>query len=313
MSKKFISIILGVFILAGAAFFLVLRWGSELPFIQNIRQSAYQNPPPRPPVPSVGLSLERSGKGNILHVTWANLPANTKALRIYRSLKGKSDWVLWKTIGVAPDNLANGDIGIDIGNADYTKYDFYVEAVGGGGGASTSTEDQVVLWTSSSTDTGTPTSTQDDQGNGNPPPGGGQQNSSGTGGNDQQQPPPAPNSTSSGGGNGGIPYYSPKVQISGYGSEQSGNFWVQHIDQKIQIGWQNLPPETTNLAIFRSPNQDGPWNAVLTQGNPGVNGSYSIQIVDDTLGQPYYYKMDALAGSTTIATYGPVYLPPVGQ
>ncbi len=51
---------------------------------------------------------------------------------------------------------------------------------------------------------------------------------------------------------------------------------------------------------------------VFTQANPGV-AAYSIQIADDTLGQPYYYEMQAFAESSTIATYGPVYLPPVGQ
>ncbi len=99
------------------------------------------------------------------------------------------------------------------------------------------------------------------------------------------------------------------MHIEGYGPAQTDNFWVQHVDQKIQIGWQNLPPTTTSIVILRSQNQSGPWAAMLTQQNPGVNGAYSIQIVDNTLGVPYYYEMNALAGNTVIATYGPVYLP----
>jgi hypothetical protein len=98
------------------------------------------------------------------------------------------------------------------------------------------------------------------------------------------------------------------VQIEGYSPAQSNNFWVQHVDQKIQIGWQNLPPDTTSIVILRSANQDGPWVEVLSQENPGVNGAYSIQVVDDTLGSPYYYEMNAVVGSTTVATYGPIYL-----
>lgn len=76
------------------------------------------------------------------------------------------------------------------------------------------------------------------------------------------------------------------------------------------MGWQNLPSSTTDVVISRSAAETGPWTQVFAQGNPDVGQSYSIQIVDDTLGAPYYYELVALEGSTTLATYGPVYLAP---
>src|SRR6185437_14903912 len=140
--------------------------------------------------------------------------------------------------------------------------------------------------TSSSTIPVVTTSTpgQFGNGNGNPPA------PSSTSGNNP--PPPGPNPSSTGQTNNnpptptGTPYYNPQVKISAYGAEQTGNFWVQQIDQKIQIGWQNLPPETTSIVIERSQNENGPWTTVLEQQISASTASYSIQIVDDTFGVP---------------------------
>jgi hypothetical protein len=164
-----------------------------------------------------------------------------------------------------------------------------------------------VLWTSSVSDPAVTTST--------PPVAPGENNSpSGSPSSTNSNPPPSsssttPTPTTPPSEPTGTPFYNPQVQIEGYGPAQTNNFWVQHVDQKIQIGWQNLPPTADSIVILRSQNQDGPWAVVLSQQNPGVNGAYSIQVVDDTLGVPYFYEMNAVQGSTTIATYGPVYLP----
>src|SRR5258708_6729870 len=182
MSKKYIAIVLGTFILLGGAFFFVLYWGSKLPVIPNPVPAQYTPPaPPAPPAPSAWVSLEKSKKGNLLHVKWSNLPANTTALHVFRSLKGKNNWVLWKTI--TPDNLAGGDIAINIGNADYSNYDFYIQAVGSGNGTGAG---ETVIWTSSSTNTQTPPPP--------PPPdnGGGNSTGTGNGGGDNNPPPPPP-------------------------------------------------------------------------------------------------------------------------
>ena len=327
MNKNFIGVILALFVITGGAFLAVLHWGSQLNPPENILPITTR--PPAPiiviPTPSVDLSIEKSKGGNILRVRWSNLPQNTLALDIFRSTKGKKNWVLWKVVDINSGNAASGSAGFNISNSDFLNYQFYLEAVSGngGGGNGTSTPGNV-LWQSPITNTGS--------GNGNPPPppppgqgnNGTPTSSAPTSTTNQNPtstpppPPPPPNSTSSGNNGGtvtpsGTPYYSPEIQISGYGSARSSTFWVQHVDQKIEIGWQNLPPITDNIAVSRSSNQGGPWTMVLAQNNPGVNGRYSIQIVDNTVGQTFYYMMNALVGSTTVATYGPVYLPPIGQ
>ena len=128
----------------------------------------------------------------------------------------------------------------------------------------------------------------------------------------------SPSSTSPSGPSGAPPetgpvYYNPQVQVSAYGSTSTNNFWVTHVGQQIELGWQDLPEDTDGINVTRSPDQDGPWSQILAEENPGVNGSSSLQIVDNTLDEPYYYELNALSGTTTIATYGPAYLPPVEQ
>jgi len=258
-------------------------------------------PAPVPP-PVVTFTIQATKTGNSFFVQWQNLPDGTTALNIFRGKTGtpQDQWTLWKTIAVGANDLANGSLKIDIGNSTEDGYGFYFEAVSGGSGSSAST----TLWTSTSSQPivvipppPAPPS---------PPQGNGSSTSSSTNpGGPVQNPinnnPPAPSSTPT-----GTPYYNPQVKIETYGADQTGNFWAQHIDQRIQLGWQNLPAQTDNLVISRSQNQNGPWTAVLAQENPA--GTYSIQVVDDTLGAPYYYELVAYEGSTTIATYGPEYL-----
>ena len=317
MSKRFIAIILCVFVLAGATFLAMLRWGSSLSSSPPASSPLPPPPPAAPKTPKVTLAVQKSKSGNVLAVQWENLPEDTAALDIFRSTKGKNDWSLWKTIALTADELGGGSAEFDIGNSTFANYSFYIEAVSSGGGDHagnpTNAMGQTILWISSSTDAIVTTSTTPNQNQAPPaaappePP--------------QLQPPaPQPQSQNSSSApnspaptSAGIPYYTPQIKISGYGTSQTGIFWVQHVDQKIQIGWQDLPPQTTSVVILRSPGESGPWSAELTQGNSGTNNSYSIQIVDDTVGGAYYYKMDALAGSTTVAIYGPVYLPPIGQ
>jgi hypothetical protein len=251
----------------------------------------------------------------LIFVEWTNLPGGATALEVFRSLKGKDQWTLWKTIPLTGENLTSGSYSFDIGKADYSNYDFYSEAVGiGGNGGTVNTTS--TLWTSNPTEpvVTTPTSTTPVSGN-NPPP---NNNPTSTPTSTNNQPPTSPGNTtttptSTPPAPSGTPYYNPQVQITNYGQSPTANFWVQHLDQTIQIGWQNLPSITTSIVISRSATSTGPWAPLLTQTNPGENGSYSLQVVDQTVDEPYYYLMEADAGSTTVATYGPVYLPPVGS
>ena len=281
--------------------------------------SASPSSAPAPATPSVNLTIVKTKAGNSLYVQWNNLPSDTTALNIFRgSRNSTSGWSLWKTLALDKSALAHGNASIDIGRATLAGYSFYVEAVSGnnnGTGAGAGSN-PTVLWTSSVTDpavaTSTPQSTPTNTASAT-----GTQTSTSTA--SSTSPASAPTSTAATSTSptaattpsapSGTPYYSPQVQIEGYAPAQTNNFWVQHVDQKIQIGWQNLPPTTTSIVILRSQNQGGPWAVVLTQQNPGVNGAYSIQVVDNTLGVPYYYEMNAISGGTTIAAYGPVYLP----
>jgi hypothetical protein len=317
---SFLVIWILVIIIVGALFILVVQPSLHFGSTQTLSPSvASATPTPVvPATPSVTLTIQKSKAGNTLLVQWQNLPANTTALDIFRGLKNStSGWSLWQTLILTPGELTNGNALIALGKATLDGYSFYVEAVIGNGngtnGGQGSGSNPTVLWTSSvseptvttSTPTGTPGSTTPPEGtptSSTPLP----QPSSTPPASSSSAPTTNPPATPS-----GTPVYNPQVQIQSYGSPQTDNFWVEHIDQKIEIGWQNLPPETDSVVVLRSDSEYGPWVVVLSQQNSGVNTAYSIQLVDNTLGAPYYYEMNAVSESTTIATYGPVYL--VGQ
>lgn len=275
--------------------------------------SGVARPSGPPPPPSVTFTIQKSKNGNSFFVQWANLPDGTIALNIYRGKTGTDPklWTLWKTIHLSPGDLLNGSAQIAIGQATEAGFSFRLEAIGSG---------TPILWESSSTVPTVTTST----GPGilpplpppTPPPTPAPSSSS-------QPPPPnpvnPPSSTPPGGGPSpsssqqnpsGTPYYSPQVQISGYGTDHSGNFWVQHVEGKIQLGWQSLSQQVTSIAILRSESESGPWTTILTQQNPDTGSSYSIQIVDDTVGTPFYYEASATQSDGVTLLYGPVYLAP---
>jgi hypothetical protein len=264
--------------------------------------------PITPAEPSVSFSIQKGKKHNSFFVQWANLPAGTTGLRIFRTQTGKNAWTLWKTISLSPDQLSNGNANLDIGQSTENGYSFRVEAVGGGGGGnnSSSTSPGEILWTSTSTIPVVTTSTPNE----NPPTPPAPTSTAPTSSVPSSPAPSSSNPTASSTPvvvtPSGTPYYNPQIQISAYGPDQSAHFWVLHVDQKVQINWQNLPAETTSLIITRAQNQSGTWSTVLTEQNPGIDGPYSVQLVDNTFGVPFYYQMKALAGSNVIAQYGPV-------
>ncbi len=263
------------------------------------------------PVPQVTLTIVKTRSGNSLFVEWQHLPDGTAALNIYRGKTGTdpSTWQLWKTLSLAGYDLTGGNSQISLGTATENGYSFSVQAVGSmpgsgpGGGPS-----QVILWQSSPTAPYVATTTPPASPLPQPITPTSSPTSSTTQPISQSASSTSASATSSVPAPSGTPYYNPQIQIEAYSSGQSGTFWVQHLDQKIEIGWQNLPAQTTSIVISRSQNQNGPWTNVLALQNPGTAGSYSIQVVDNTLGVPYYYLMTAFAGSATVATYGPAYL-----
>jgi hypothetical protein len=276
-------------------------------------------PVPQGP-PSVTFTIQKTSNGNSFLLQWQNLPNGTVALKIYRGKTGtdSSKWLLWKTIALSPSDLAKGMAEIALGKDAEIGFSFRLEAIGNNGdGGKDATSSAPILWESSSTVPFVTTSTvpvippSDNGGGGNPPP---PANPTGTNPNTPQNPPVTPSSSSDGPTSNntptpsGTPYYSPQVQITGYSSGPTGNFWVQSASHRIQIGWQDLPAETTNLVVLRSDSQSGPWTSVLSQENPSTSGSYSLQIIDSTVGKPFYYEMRAYQSSNTNITYGPVYV-----
>ena len=287
---------------------------------------------PSIPAPSVSLTIVKQRSGNSLYVQWANLPGGTTALDIFRGTKNAtSGWSLWQTLPLLPGDLASGNRSIALGRDTLAGYEFYVQAVSGtgtGAGNAGSGGGPSALWTPA---IGTPsTATSPPSTSGGSPSTASGQNSANTATTTQTSgtppPAPAPSSTSpapapsssattaSSSGSPaappGTPYYDPQVQIQGYLPPQAGNFWVTHTGQGIELGWQDIPSSTTSVVVLRSLNENGPWSAVFTQNDPVTAGPYTIQIVDNTFGAPYYYEMNAVAGTATVAAYGPVYLAP---
>ncbi len=316
-------------VIIGSLAYVILQLNSYVPTVGTPplppSQSAANGgpaaqPPALPPTPSVSFFIQKAPKnatsGNSFIIQWQNLPNGTVALNILRATTGQNNWSLWKTVTLTHDELGSGTANINIGTSTEGGYSFEIQAVGDNGettnvGNSTSTSGETVLWTSSSTIPVVTTSTPPEPPMPPPPP---QNPPANNPTSSTPQNPENPTSTSSstnpsnnGNNNNGIPYYNPQVQITAYGTAP-GSFWVSHVNQSIEIGWQNIPAGIDTITVARSASSTGPWNTIIIQHNPGTSGSYSLQLVDDTIDQPYYYEMTALEGTTTIATYGPAYL-----
>lgn len=330
MSKKFMVFLVGSFVIVGGLFFWTLYKGSEIGVPRETPILNQSPPAPAVPLPpSVTLSIRLARSGNTLIVDWQNLPGNTIFLNILRRLKNNSTspWVLWKQIAISKDELSSGSANFDIGSQTFSNYSFSVQTVGNISNQAGYTTGETITWTSPpTTPTVAPTST--------PSTTGGQTNSTSTTSNPSTtstatsttnststtSSSTASTTTNNGGtatnttpyaAPSGTPYYNPQIQLSGYGASQVGNFWVQHVDQKIQVGWQNLPAETTAITVLRSSNQGGAWGTILAQSGIDPVGPSTIQLVDDSLSGTFYYELNAKNGSSIIATYGPISLPPL--
>ena len=314
----FVILIVLFVILLGSIPFLRSKNSSELSQTAettNATSTSEELVIPKPPEVHVYAKGKRT-----LVVTWDHLPEGTARLNVFRSLIGKNDWVKWKTIDITS---ASGNVTLTgTTNENLNGYQYYVQAVSivtttnasTTGGSSGSTTTEIVLWTSTTAPPQEyPTSTVPTS---NPGSGGSQSSSTGeTGGSTPTSTPPGtpssiPSSTTSGpdtpSSSSQVIYYTPNGQISGTTNPQSEPFWVSHVNKNIEIGWQNIPSEATLAIVYRSSSSNGPWNELLRQNNP--LSSYSIRLVDDTLHQAHYYKLEARNASETLATYGPVFL-----
>ncbi|HVM76947.1 MAG TPA: hypothetical protein VMU07_02220 [Candidatus Paceibacterota bacterium] len=279
--------------------------------------------PPPPPPPSVSLYLTKNGKNNSLVVQWANLPNNTLELNIFRGIgSNTSTYKLWETLLINL-NLLNGSAIFSLGVNDL-KYQYYVQALGTAETSGTSgapgNETSTIVWDSTTPITPStstpPTDNGGNQNNGTNPTSTAtstnQNNNNASSTQNTTTTPTSTATTTTDATHAGNPFYNPQVQITGYG-QANGSFWVQHSNQNIEIGWQNLASDTTDIIFYRAQNNDGPYDQFLEQANPGSTGSYSLQLVDAYTDQPLYYEMIAWQGSSASETYGPVYVPANGQ
>ena len=258
------------------------------------------------------IRMQAQGK-HLLIIQWANLPFGAANLDLYRISQG-TGWTLWQTIALGGND--NGVVRIAT-SLDLTQYAFYAEVTNSSG---------KILWTSSDTPTTqlppnpfptpsptssdepaapAPTSTSSPAPSPSPSPTPSPAPSPTT---TPSTPPPEPPPSSPT----GYYYYRPDGSIAGTYTPRVENFWVGHGDANaIQIGWQNLDASITKIVVYRSLAEGGPWSQLLVHGYSSATNPYAVQIVDDTIGTPHYYKMEARdQAGAVVATYGPLLLSP---
>lgn len=252
---------------------------------------------------------------NVVLISWEGIPQDTDHVNIYRAKLDSDQWFLWKTIKItSPSGSEEITLGEGESAGDYKYYTQGADAddtpiwtspptraipPGGSGAPGTSGTPTSTASTPppSPTPTPTPTSTPS-----TPPPPAATSTTTPPPTPTPSTPPPPPDNFEY--------YYTPQLMVSGTSTAQTSNFWVRHVQQSIEIGWQNIPTSTTKAVVSRSKNQTGPWSTLLTQQAPVKTSYYIIQIVDNTLHETYHYRLEAFAGTQKIATYGPVTLEP---
>jgi len=255
-----------------------------------------------------------------LTLVWQNLPKTVTSINIYRTEKGSDTQTLWKTVNV---NGVTGSTNVgfeDGGPATYNaegidnKGEVIIRSVGtvptGGSGASLSAPLRTSPppeTTQTATTTPPPAPASDTI---TPPPTGpilppitDTTSLPVTAPDTTTPPPPPPNDTST------IIYYTPSGQVAGTSSIPTTTFWVQHVNEKIEIGWQNIPSSTTKLVISRSQNENSGYEQLFVQQDPITAGNDFIRLEDNTVHDSYYYKMEAKTNTSLIETYGPTFLP----
>ncbi|MDO8504745.1 MAG: hypothetical protein Q7S36_02725 [Candidatus Liptonbacteria bacterium] len=279
-----------------------LRPGQPAPGENTLNPAA-----PEIKTPNISVYAWKTKTGGFFEVRWENLPDGATRLNVFRSKTGTNKWSLWKSIDIPAGSLLSGSIQLMLKSGETTDgYSFYVQAVSGNG---TST---VTLWTSSSTVAGPPPPPPADNApvNGNPPPGGDAPANTTSSG--QNPPPPDTTGAPPTESTGTIYYYTPEGAISGTSSDFIlDDFWVQHVNRSVEIGWQNISSNADKVIVSRAKTLGGTWKTIVNQVDPST--AYSIRLVDETLFTDYYYKMTVYDGGDVIANYGPIELPALAE
>ena len=312
---------------AGGAFFYAFE--SSLPTIEPVRAPAPVTTPTAAPTPeptksevSIWIKDKRT-----LVVEWKNLPALTNRIDIFRGKGGGAAFSFWKSLGLAGASLSFGsqEIGIAAGDT-IQNYLYYLSSIAENGSSlwtstttPATTEPPVVTpppavtppptTTPTPTVTSTPTSTTPEVTTPTSTPTSTTPEATSTEPISTSTTPIPTSSNPFSYPPGSILFYSPAGEITGYIVPVTYTFWAQYVDNKIELNWQNIPTGTDSLHVFRSATSTGPWAGLLIQYNPPVGISGSIKIVDETVTQPFYYRMEARQGSQVLGLYGPVFLP----
>lgn len=257
---------------------------------------------------SVILCVKKDGA---LAIYWQNLPKETTTLNIYRTDAESGDSVLWKTVQVTGESGS-----LDLGKEDGGLATYIIEGVSTDGNTTwSSVGNTTSAGTSSSPSSPGQTSTSSlptinptTPPSTTPPP---SQSTTTTTTPPPTTPPATTTSTTppvtSPSDTSTIYYYTPSGQISATSSISTASFWVQHVNNKIEIGWQNIPSSTTKIIVYRSKSETSGYVKLLEQTN--LQTSYIIRLEDNAISEDYYYKMEVRNGSSLIATYGPLFLP----
>lgn len=315
--KIFVAVA-GVILIAGSVLLYFAAIGA-LPDIsgQKTNTSVADNPQAviqAPVSPTIGLFLQ--GKRSIL-LFWDNIRTDIVQIAIYRS-KNKTEWTQWKVVTL-PNTSGRGTFSITLpAGTDAQGYTYYFEAINsssvvvfttGTTTVQTATSTQLPPFVlASSTPTSTPPTNQ-------PPATPPTPTASSTTTSTPTTTPtttatsstPTPTSTPQ------YPYYTPNGQPSGQNAAAAAfaakNFYVLHADQGIEVGWRNLPSDTMLIIVYRSSSASGSWTELLRHQYNKTSPSGFLRIIDDSLNQPLYYKMEAKNTSgATLATYGPEFL-----
>jgi len=245
-----------------------------------------------------------------LILLWENLPEGTEKIDIYRTDEGSGEWGLWRSI---PVGGTSG--GVEIGIEGPGNFEYYFEALNGGGNttwisenapsspASTNNEDNNS--SENTTSTLSPLSNENTNASSTSSPPAPNPETPPIDENIDTSPtlsPPVPPPPVEDG-----VYYTPDGQVVSTSTVDLGNFWVQHVDKRIEIGWKNLPDGTDKIVVDRSRTETGGYSQFLEINDP--QGSDTIRLVDNTIHENYYYKMSALDGTLILETYGPMFLP----
>ncbi|MBI2034043.1 MAG: hypothetical protein HYT13_03015 [Candidatus Liptonbacteria bacterium] len=250
-----------------------------------------------------------------LVLSWQNLPTGTSRIDVFRARLACENWSKWKTTAIEDPN--QGSVEIKIYENLSSGYCIYFEAISRSGEA---------LWSS------TPLNQIAYLGSSTPPP---QGQTSGPGTPSEplsstSQSEPTSTSTETQTTSTTTETTSTTTETTSTSTETTSttteststvldivhteNFWVEHVNQRIEIGWQNMPSGTDKIVVSRSVVSEGLWKKLFEQQGPFENKPYVIRLLDETIDSPQYYKLEALSSSGAILqTFGPLLLPALGQ